>query len=357
MLRLGSTKGAIDEYLKCGLNDDRCTSFQTADALWSLFQPVERALGPPSWSAFPCGSRTLYSRNILHCVPLLLSHFPLADHMVFGPERLFDSTGRREDNEIHTVYWWWNTQELMPRGETVVPLLFAYDQTHLINLAREKTAWPVYPSICNLTKDFGRQCSKCACVLVAILPISQNNPKDGKMHRSWCDAIEHILKPIAERDIAGLGYEWDCADGKIGRCYLILVAWIADHQEHVILARIINRLCPICEIPQTKIGHKLSIRVVGVKDRDPKSYQQALERGNSADAEYLGSIGLQVEKNSFWRFPLCNVYRLWQPEGFHLLHLGILTTIMDWLVRYLQQPKVLGRFNDPLKLIQPYPGL
>ena len=50
------------------------------------------------------------------------------------------------------------------------------------------------------------------------------------------------------------------------------------------------------------------------------------------------------------------MYRLWQPDGLHLLHLGILKTMMDWLVGYLRQGKILGRFNDRCKSIPPYPG-
>jgi len=207
MLWSGLTKGSIDEYLQRGLDDDRFTLFQTADELWSLFERVEHGFGPRSWSVFPCGSGTLYSRNILHCIRLLLSHLPLADHMVFGPERLFDSTSRRVYNEIHTAEWWWDTQDLVPRGGTVVPILFASDKTHLTNFSGDKASWPVYMSIGNISKDFRRQGSKRVWVLVAVLPIPQKNPKDGEIHRSWHEVIERILKPIAELDIAGPGNE------------------------------------------------------------------------------------------------------------------------------------------------------
>jgi len=263
MLQSGLTKGSIDEYLQRRLADDRCKSLQTADELWSLFESVEHGFGPRSWSAFPCGCGTLYSRNILHCIRLLLSHLPFADHMVFGPERLFDTTGPIVYNETHTADWWWDTQDLVPRGATVVPLLFASDKTHLTNFSRVKAAWPVYISISNISKDFRRQGSKCAWVLVALLPIPQKNPKDGEIHRSWHEAIESILKPIAELDIASPGYEGDCPDGRVRRCYPILAAWIADYQEHVILARIITGLCPICKIPQTEMGHVPSSKVGG----------------------------------------------------------------------------------------------
>jgi hypothetical protein len=104
------------------------------------------------------------------------------------------------------------------------------------------------------------------------------------------------------------------------------------------------------------MGHEPSSRVRGFRDRDSKSYQQALERGNPEDVEYLASIGLRVEENPFWGLPLCNVYRLWQPDALHLLHLGILKTMMDWLVGYLRQRGILGRFNDRFKSVPPYPS-
>ena len=144
MLWSGLTKESIDEYLQRGLDGDRCISFQTADELWSLFEGVEHGFGSRSWSKFPNESGTLYSRSILDCIRLLLSHLPFADHMAFGPEGLFDSTGQRIFKEIHTADWWWETQDLVPSGGTVVPLLFASDKTHLTNFSGDKTAWLVY---------------------------------------------------------------------------------------------------------------------------------------------------------------------------------------------------------------------
>jgi len=110
-------------------------------------------------------------------------------------------------------------------------------------------------SISNISKDVRWQGSKRAWALVALLPIPQKKPKDGEIYRSWHEAIKPILNLIAELDRACPGYKWDCADGQVRRCYPILAAWIADYQEHVILPRIFNRLCPICEIPRTEMGH------------------------------------------------------------------------------------------------------
>ena len=87
-------------------------------------------------------------------------------------------------NEIHTADWWWETQHFVPRGGTVILLLFASDKTHLTPFSADKAAWPVYMSIGNISKDIRWQSSKHAWVLVALLWIPQKNPKDGEIHRS-----------------------------------------------------------------------------------------------------------------------------------------------------------------------------
>ena len=88
----------------------------------------------------------------------------------------------------------------------MVPLLFPSDKTQLTNFSGDKAAWPVYMPIGMISKDFRWQGSKRACVLVALLPIPQKNPKDGQIHRSRHEVIEDILKPIAVVDIVVRGY-------------------------------------------------------------------------------------------------------------------------------------------------------
>ena len=55
--------------------------------------------------------------------------------------------------------------------------------THLTNLSGDKSAWPVYMLIGNISKDFRRQGSKHAWVLIALLPIPQKDLKDRGVHR------------------------------------------------------------------------------------------------------------------------------------------------------------------------------
>jgi hypothetical protein len=41
-------------------------------------------------------------------------------------------------------------------GDTLVPMNFMFDGTHLSNFARDMTEWPVYMTICNQSSKMGQ---------------------------------------------------------------------------------------------------------------------------------------------------------------------------------------------------------
>ena len=350
----GLTKAAIDEYLQRGLDDDRCTSFRSADELWALFENLEFGFGSQSWTAFGIESGTLWTRNVLQCIQLLLGHLPFGEHTVYSPIRIFDTNGHRIYNEINTGDWWWDTQDRVPEGGTLVPLLFGSDKTHLTNFSGDKAAWPLYMTLGNINKDIRRQSSKRAWVLVALLPVPPKKPGSGEIHMTWHTAINKVLEPIKDVDLDGPGYSWDCADGQVRRCYPIVAAWIADYMEYVVLARLIGGFCPVCEIPKDAMGHESGILRTGdYPRRDKLRYQRALESG---DPQCLKDYGLQSEVNPLWDFAACDPYHLWQPDILHLLNLGIVKTTMEWVIGYMEDRGLLDRFNVRFKSMAPYPG-
>jgi hypothetical protein len=60
-------------------------------------------------------------------------------------------------------------------GDTLVPLLFLSDGTHLSNFACDKTAWPVYMTIGNLSSKIRHMPAAQTVVMVTLLPISIRN--------------------------------------------------------------------------------------------------------------------------------------------------------------------------------------
>jgi len=55
-------------------------------------------------------------------------------------------------------------------GDTLVPLIFMSDGTHLSNFAGDNKVWPVYMTIGNLSSKIRQMPSKHSVVMVALLP-------------------------------------------------------------------------------------------------------------------------------------------------------------------------------------------
>jgi len=60
-------------------------------------------------------------------------------------------------------------------GDTLVPLIFMSDGTHLSNFAGDKKEWPVYMTIGNLSSKIRQMPSTHTIVMVALLPIPIKN--------------------------------------------------------------------------------------------------------------------------------------------------------------------------------------
>jgi len=82
-----------------------------------------------------------------------LAHVPFQAHLNFEPVGLADSESRRIYRKIHTSDWWWNTQDLLPAGATIVPVICASNQTHWPNFSGDQHAWPLYLMIGNVQKN------------------------------------------------------------------------------------------------------------------------------------------------------------------------------------------------------------
>ena len=76
---------------------------------------------------------------------------------------------------------------------------------------------------------------------------------------------------------------------------------------------------------------------------------------NNIDA--LDTLGVHPIRNQLRQYPLCNVYRLWEPDELHQLLLGLVKDILNWLLKYLKARNLKNQFDNRLTLVQRYPGL
>lgn len=113
-------------------------------------------------------------------------------------------------------------QETLPPGSTVIPVIFASDQTHLTNFSGDKKAWPVYLTIGNIVSTVRNKPSAMAMILVALLPVppklkgqkaAQVDAQRDVNRRILHSVLEQVFQPM--RSPGQHGIELACADGKV----------------------------------------------------------------------------------------------------------------------------------------------
>jgi len=125
-------KTLIDQHLRCGLDNFKIESYQSAEAFRKLLSELDFGLSDDSWIDDDSHNfGTLFYRDIFECIEFLLPHLPFQAHLNVQPVRLADSQGRRIYSEMNTADCWWDTQDQLPVGATIVPVICASDKTHL----------------------------------------------------------------------------------------------------------------------------------------------------------------------------------------------------------------------------------
>ena len=155
---------------------------------------------------------------------------------------------------MKTGNWWWDTQDQLPAGETIVPVICASNKTHLTNFLSGQNAWPLYLMISNIRKDIRHTTTKRSWMLVGLIPCSPKGAKNT--NEAWHSAVGTVLSLLRNLDITGPGLNWDCADGFERQCYPLWAVWVGDYLEQVTVAEVSYGFCPMCEIPKgAPMGH------------------------------------------------------------------------------------------------------
>jgi hypothetical protein len=121
-----------------------------------------------------CIDCPLLYRDIRACLEFLLGFEPFANGLFWAPERRYRGSkteGSRLYNEMHTAEWWWETQAKLPHGATVVPVILGSDKTQLTHFHGDVSAWPVYVTIGNLSREIRRAQAVPSILLLGFIPV------------------------------------------------------------------------------------------------------------------------------------------------------------------------------------------
>ncbi|KAJ3551364.1 hypothetical protein NM688_g4745 [Phlebia brevispora] len=280
----------------------------------------------------------LWRRDPVECIRELIGNPAFREVMAYAPERVFADRemATRILDEMWTADWWWEIQDKLPEGATVAPVILASDKTKLSLFRGDQTAWPVYLSIGNISKDQRRQVKSRATILVGYIPVSKlecfseaNRSLAG--YRLFHHCMKKILHPLVEAGTQGV--EMTCADGYIREVYPILAAYVADHPEQCLVVNTKESFCPR-----------------GTVDPDERG-----EPSECFDSELFEKTGLRPVYDPFWRdLPHCDIFSCITPDILHQLHKGVFKDhLVTWCTKLIGKDELDRRF----KAIPDIPGL
>ena len=141
---------------------------------------------------------------------------------------------------------------------TIVPIICASDETHLTNYSGDKSAWPVYITVGNLSSKARNASSSHRLLLLGLLPItpkhqSLSEVNKSRIHTILQDCVYELLSPLSVPSQEGIILKY--ADEKEQICFPWLAAWIADHKEYVSLLNIYHNVYTVCEAPWKTLGN------------------------------------------------------------------------------------------------------
>ena len=152
----------------------------------------------------------------------------------------------------------------LANGTTILGIILVSDHTHLTNFTGDKMH-AVYLSIGNISKDVCWKHNSCAWLLVTKIPISKfsktqfsgPNTEQEAMpgilsHCLFHECMWQVLAPLQldQRQY----YVVPSPDGNSWLCMAVLMAWIADLEEQLLILGVQHLSCPVC----TAVYHNLA---------------------------------------------------------------------------------------------------
>ncbi|KAF8513692.1 hypothetical protein JB92DRAFT_3083158 [Gautieria morchelliformis] len=259
----------------------------------------------------------LFRQDPVECVRELLGNTTFRDVMCYAPERTYvdEKHSERIYNDMWTADWWWNLQ------------------TQLSQFSGDKSAWPVYLTIGNISKCTHRQIGKHAMILLGYIPVSKlrcfatADQRKMQAQRLFHYCLRTMLQPLFATGAQGLDV------------FPILAAYIADFPEQALVACTLESWCPICSCFPEDRGDPLA--VIFSDDAEPLFRDQC---------DHMADVGHPVFHFQGCPYrhglPHCDIFCSLTPDILHQLHKGVFKDhLSTWCTSLATNLEIDARFK------------
>ncbi|KAH9947697.1 hypothetical protein B0H21DRAFT_778363 [Amylocystis lapponica] len=294
----------------------------------------------------------LWYRDPVECVRELLGNPAFANVMHYTPERVYEDEERKSavTDEMWTAEWWWETQGRLPMGSTVVPVILSSDKTKLSQFRGDKSAWPLYLTIGNISKDVRRLASSHATVLLGYLPVGKfdcfsDKARQIARYQMFHSCVRVVLDTLIQAGTSG--ENMTCADRNIRSAFPIVAAYVADYPEQCLVSCCMENRCPVGTVrPEDRGAHLPCL---------PRSKEETLQllrdhqcgQTDPESKQRFKDIGLRPVYSPFWAdLPHTDIFQSFTPDLLHQLHKGVFKDhLVKWCTSLVGADEIDDRFR------------
>ena len=139
-------------------DEKKSTSWSSVHTLRAKLDAMEPNLDDGSWiegrARFYADKKNelqpFYYRRVSTIIRHIFQQPAYKHYMIYRAEQHFNCRKERLYTDLYTGDWWREQQREIPKGSTLVPILFASDGTQLSTHSGDHELWPLYMSVGNL---------------------------------------------------------------------------------------------------------------------------------------------------------------------------------------------------------------